>query len=474
MPNSRRSRRKPTSVASSSKKPRAVCANKQRQELIYRASSSTSRSRFAPEGNETPVFRRQWFSEDVDCEDGTQLSSEDTVMAQLPQYRKYFTNLNDPSDDSFDWHPKCYPSVEMEYPNTNSSERFILLAPTDQFGYNPILDLEQTIYTIIKHYLTPAQQTLFGPIPKDASIGSELDDPPTNHLCAVKRAILQRDGPSFFKAVTNINKLLRALKYPLLPNQPNSLKQNIALWTDTPLPTEVLMRIMEETYQRSVGPHVKNLKTHGTSPDAVYGELMPSLAHKIIHFTKLKEDSLFLDLGSGVGNVVVQASLQTGCHSYGIELNPKPAKIGKTMVGNFKTRCRMWGIKVGKIELEEGNMLESPRVDDLIRKADVVLVNNKVFTPALNEQLRSKFLDLKEGAYIVSLAPFVQALNVRLTERNVSDSGQIFVASKHQYLSGDISWCSSGGPYYIHCVDRAGYAEVCTRFENEREKHRRS
>ena len=39
--------------------------------------------------------------------------------------------------------------------------------------------------------------------------------------------------------------------------------------------------------------------------------------------------------------------------------------------------------------------------------------------PAVNESLRPKFLDLKEGAIVVSLQPFVSSLNARVTERNV-------------------------------------------------------
>lgn len=39
---------------------------------------------------------------------------------------------------------------------------------------------------------------------------------------------------------------------------------------------------------------------------------------------------------------------------------------------------------------------------------------------AVNEALRPKFLDLKEGAIVVSLSPFVSSLNARVTERNVS------------------------------------------------------
>jgi hypothetical protein len=38
----------------------------------------------------------------------------------------------------------------------------------------------------------------------------------------------------------------------------------------------------------------------------------------------------------------------------------------------------------------------------------------------VNEALRPKFLDLKEGAIVVSLKPFVSSLNARVTERNVS------------------------------------------------------
>jgi H3 lysine-79-specific histone-lysine N-methyltransferase len=145
------------------------------------------------------------------------------------------------------------------------------------------------------------------------------------------------------------------------------------------MPKKVLMRIIEENYQRSVGPHVQSLKQYEAFSSTVYGELMPSLAREIIHATKLKESSLFLDLGSGVGNVVVQASLQTGCRSFGIELMPAPAKVAREMVEALKVRCRMWGVRFGEVELEEGNMLESKRVDELIRKADVVLVDNKVF-----------------------------------------------------------------------------------------------
>ncbi|KAJ7743880.1 histone-lysine N-methyltransferase [Mycena metata] len=488
-------------------------------EPIYRSSRSRSGSHFTSIESEPPAIPRCWAAdEDGGPEpDPAHFSSEKAVAMLLRTYCAYFKNLEDPSDCSFKPHPKLYPYVDLEYPNTYSSERFILLAPKDKDHYNPIMDVEKTLYTIIECYLTPAQQTLFGPIPKDTLFDSDevatpspsprarshsssrstssspfsssssldldldLDDlivlpngERPNYLRAVQRAIHRRDGPSFKRAFDSINDILRCLKYPKLPAdafqnpRPNSLKAMVNTWTETGLPKKVLMRIIEENYQRSVGPHVQKLKQYEAFSSAVYGELMPSLVHEIIGLTKLKEDSLFLDLGSGVGNVVVQASLQTGCRSYGIELNPTPAKVARDMAANFRVRCRMWGLKVGDIELEEGDMLSSPRVNELISQADVVLVDNKVFEQSLNEQLRPKFLDLKEGAYVVSLAPFVPSLNARVTERNVDDISAIFDVSERTYHSGSVSWGNGGGTYYIHRVDRAGYANIRERFENSR------
>ena len=245
--------------------------------------------------------------------------------------------------------------------------------------------------------------------------------------------------------MARVNAILHALKYPRLPADLfapvpcNALQQAVDNWEDIGFPKKVLMRIIEENYQRVVGPNVVSLKQYEAFSSTVYGELMPSLVHEIVHITGLREQSLFLDLGSGVGNVVVQASLQTGCRSYGIELMPAPARIARDMAEQMRIRCRMWGIRMGEVELEEGNMLTSKRVDELIPQADVILVDNKVFeesrlsfphTPLIssaddvlvNEALRPKFLDLKEGAIVVSLSPFVSSLNARVTERNVRET----------------------------------------------------
>ncbi|KAG2050153.1 DOT1-domain-containing protein [Suillus hirtellus] len=468
-------------------------------ESIYRSSRSRSTSAFPP----ADLPRRQlWITEDGSP--GENFVSAASVVTVLSRsYKTYFKNLDDSSDTSFE--AESYPATELEYPNANACETYYILAPKDPDHYNPIMCLEQSLYTIFECYLTPTQQALFGTLPTDflqdvdntppsspltqLSGDSEQSSPvklPSydprgmNYLRLLQRSIRRRDGPLFLSTMQNINQLLRALKYPSLPSDPfapappNVLIEAIKGWPSNEIPNRVLMRIIDETYQRSVGPHALKLNRYEAFSSEVYGELMPSFTSDIIAATRLHKDSLFMDLGCGVGNVLVQASLETCCRSYGIEVMPTPAEVGRGQLRQMKKRCRMWGLSMGEVELEEGDMLTSQRVTELLPQADVVLVNNKVFQQSLNEALRPRFLDLKEGAIVVSLKPFVSSLNARVTERNVDDISAIFDVFERPYRSGSVSWGSGGGSYYLHRVDREGYAVIKQQFENQRARSARA
>ncbi|EAU93345.2 histone-lysine N-methyltransferase [Coprinopsis cinerea okayama7 len=467
---------------------------------IYRNSRSRSTSAFPSSDSETPIFKRQWRTDESGDPGSNHLSSEDVVKKLMKSYKAYFRNHDNPDDTSFE--PENLPLVELEYPNAHAVERFLLLAPKDKDHYNPVYDLESTLCTMIEFYCTKEQQARFGPNPNDwrseglspppsrspspspstSSSRNPLFRPRTTRstlpiIRAFKRAIHRHDGPAFMEAMADVNMLLRELKYPYLedimsPQLGNGLMAAPTAWTETGLPKGVLMRLIEENYQRTVGPNVRKLKRYEAFSSTVYGELMPNLVYEILKITNLNENSLFLDLGSGVGNVVVQASLQTGCRSFGIELMPEPARVAEDVVEQMRIRARMWGLRMGEVELEKGDMLKSKRVDELMPQADVVLVDNKVFEESLNEALKPKFLDLKEGAIVVSLAPFVSSLNARVTERNVDDITAIFDVTEREYSSGSVSWGNSGGSYYIHRVDRTGYAKIREQFENARAQMR--
>lgn len=75
------------------------------------------------------------------------------------------------------------------------------------------------------------------------------------------------------------------------------------------------------------------------------------------------------------------------------------------------------------------------------------------------------FLDLKEGALVISLEPFVSTLNARMTDRNIGDLSTIFDVEQHEYSPSSVSWTDNGGTFYVHRVDREGYARILEKFE---------
>ncbi|KAI0073733.1 DOT1-domain-containing protein, partial [Panus rudis PR-1116 ss-1] len=442
-----------------------------------------------------------------------------------------FSNPADPEDRTFEPDPIHYPVVELEYPNTYASERFILLEPKDKDHYNPILCLQSTVHTIAEHYLTPQQQVLFGKLPSKslshlwdddddvpmtgassrsgtpAAEGSATPDPLLKVLTdaalsslstflpspsvpsssktpltfnfprRLQSAINKRNGPQFLKVMDGVNAFLRMLKYPPLPNDafkstsPNGLMLNAK--AKSTMPSAIIDRIVDETYQRAVGPHVESLKNYAAFSSETYGELMPKFISRLIKESRLNSDSLFLDLGSGVGNVVCQASLETGCRSFGIEILPAPAKVARSQLEQYQIRCRMWGVQMGEVQLEESDMLKSKALDELLPKADVVLVNNKVFGTTLNEAIKVKLLDLKEGAVVISLARFFPKKST-VSERNLDDISSIFQVTDREFESGDVSWTGNTDWYYIHKVDRASYADDKKKYESSRSSSTRA
>jgi len=97
----------------------------------------------------------------------------------------------------------------------------------------------------------------------------------------------------------------------------------------------------------------------------------------------LRPGANFLDLGSGIGNVVVQAALLSGCNSSGVEKLQKTASIADGLHRAFKERCQMWGVQAGPTDVFEGDFTKhSDKLHSIISNADVVLANNFVFAPA--------------------------------------------------------------------------------------------
>lgn len=124
-------------------------------------------------------------------------------------------------------------------------------------------------------------------------------------------------------------------------------------------------------------------------------------------------------------------------NSFGVELLPVPAHCARLQHREVQRRWAMWGLNGNTdIEFAEGDFRGNAAVARRLRDADVVvscthhsspgsppipqLVNNEVFPSSLNVDLTNMFLDLKEGAVIVSLKPFGPE-TFKMNESNVSN-----------------------------------------------------
>ena len=228
------------------------------------------------------------------------------------------------------------------------------------------------------------------------------------------------------------------------------------------LPLSLVERILNQVYVRTVSPRVDILKEYKPFSNNTYGELLSPFSSQIFKDTKMDSSSVFVDLGSGVGNVILQAALEIGCESHGIEVMENACKLARAQADEFPARCRLWGISPGSVNLLQGDFLEDGRISRILARADVLLINNQAFEPELNDTLTTLFLDLKEGARIVSLKSFVPA-GWRLTERTRDSVMGVLEVSKKEYWSGCVSWTAQGGEYYVAKKDSSRIERILAR-----------
>lgn len=170
----------------------------------------------------------------------------------------------------------------------------------------------------------------------------------------------------------------------------------------------------------------------------------------------------------------------------------------------FKT---LWGLGSGTMECHEADFCESSLVPKVLKKADLVLVNNEVsvsnlsllrvclrtphsshetlttqssrrpfrncrFTAALNDRLAYLFLDLPEDCFVVSLKPFLPP-SFKLSSHNSNHPLAYLSQRREQYRAGSVSWKMDGGSYFIARVQRKKLERWVQRQLDDDEKRRK-
>ncbi|KAL5598650.1 uncharacterized protein BROUX77_006484 [Berkeleyomyces rouxiae] len=317
--------------------------------------------------------------------------------------------------------------VELQYPSLYPRERYELVRGKDK------IDAISSIIDVVQHvadnYLTDEQARPF-------------IDPHNGIVRRLTKASNQRvqDLTLFKDALGEYNKRLRTLV------RDGTIVKNLE--GKHGLPSHFVSFILTQVYDRTVAPKVELLSKYENGSDNVYGELLaPFITEILVEKLSMKSDQVFVDLGSGVGNVVIQAALEIGCESWGCEMMENACNLGDAQVREFKARCRLWGLSAGRVRLERGDFRRNTRILDALKRADVILVNNQAFTSQLNDDLVRMFLDLKLGCKIISLKTFVHD---HKSSHNINDVGStILDVEDHTYPEGYVSWTNAGGSFCI-------------------------
>lgn len=308
-----------------------------------------------------------------------------------------------------------------------TNHRFELVIPREHDDFKPLDEIIQVIDLVSCNYLPRAELDLFS-------------NDNNGILRRLKRAISRESQQEFRDIIKEYNDIITRRRI----DGTISTKLDAMHHLDLPL----VERLLTQIYSRTVSPKVGSLRQYENGTDNVYGELLPRFLSQIFKDTRLKSDQIFVDLGSGVGNTILQAALEVGCESWGCEMMENACDLAELQENEFKARCRLWGLQAGSIHLERGDFLKNTNTGKIIQKADVVLVNNQAFTPELNNGLINLFLDLKEGCQIVSLKSFVPHGH-KITTRNLNSPVNVLEVESKQYWSDSVSWTDAGGTYYV-------------------------
>lgn len=140
------------------------------------------------------------------------------------------------------------------------------------------------------------------------------------------------------------------------------------------------------------------------------------MVFRILDQIEISSDDVFIDLGSGVGQVVLQVAGAFPLKvCLGIECAKVPSQYAVNMDAKFRRYMRWFGKKNSEYELINGNFLADEH-SEKIKSATIVFVNNVAFGPDIDEQLKQRFANLPDGVKIISSKNFCP-LNFRINRR---------------------------------------------------------
>ncbi|CAL2048513.1 unnamed protein product [Caenorhabditis brenneri] len=171
------------------------------------------------------------------------------------------------------------------------------------------------------------------------------------------------------------------------------------------LSVENAIHLMDFAYRMAIpNPSVLN---KGRS-NQTYGEINPLQMVSIFDELKLTKEDVFMDMGSGIGQLVLLASLITPMQmSYGIELVETAANLAKAQQSWLSRVLNHVGKRHNRFRLFKKDFTNPIFVSMILDRVTVILVNNHVFGEDLMSELQPLLIRCRDGTRFVTTKPLV-------------------------------------------------------------------
>lgn len=159
--------------------------------------------------------------------------------------------------------------------------------------------------------------------------------------------------------------------------------------------------LLETAYQNSV-LNPQDLNKYESFSSNVYGETSYEVMNLLWNHLHTSEEDVFLDLGSGIGQLVMYMATQGNFRLvFGIENSKIPFKYATAMSECFQQLLKSYGFKTSKYELLEGNF-QCEEFASIIDQATVIYCNNLCFKPELNNWIKERLLKARSGVRVIT------------------------------------------------------------------------
>lgn len=174
---------------------------------------------------------------------------------------------------------------------------------------------------------------------------------------------------------------------------------------------------------------------------------------RIVSKCNFDAGKVFIDLGSGVGQVVLAvAALARGCElAIGVEKMENPSSFAATLKDTVLAAYQKLGLRHCQVLLERGDFLETDTVLNNLPRTGILFLNNVRFGSGLNWRIMMDLIPLlPDGAFVVCLE-WLKGGRKKMNAKTCNDADMLLSDyDEFECASGDLSWTSNTRTVYIY------------------------